>query len=489
VTFTITVENQSNTSVTGLTLADTFTAIAGGGLTLDTGPTFVSSSAGSPAGTLAVGETATYTATFALTIDAVSGGGVRNTVTADATTVVPPGLPPTVVPVPVSDVSDDDDDTDGNTVDDPTELPVDPSLAPTGLSISKTTPRTVVTRGSVVPYTITIRNDNPVVSGELDIVDVLPPGLLFVEGSATLGGVPVAVELQGRVVTWPDVPVPPLSTVVATLQGRVTNGAVAGDLVNVASLRDPATNALLARRTTATVRIEPEGVFDCGDVIGKVFDDRNRDGYQNAPEAAPIIADTYDPDGKFGKYDGAPEVIEDDGTEPGLAGVRLVGVDGTIITTDAFGRYNVPCAMLPLDRGSNFILKLDTRSLPAGYRATTENPLVTRLTPGKMVEMNFGASIAKVVRIDLNANAFTDQGGKAGLSPDLVAGIAGLLPQIAGDAPVVRLSYFLPTGADAQAVRQARSMLRLVEQHIRREWRDAGRTKLTIETTVVRNDG
>ncbi len=489
VTFTIMVENQSNTSVTGLTLTDTFTAIAGGGLTLDSGPTFVSSSAGSPVGTLAVGETATYTATFTLTIEAVSGGGVRNTVTADATTVVPPGLPPSVVPVPVSDVSDDGDDTDGNTVDDPTELPVAPSLAATGLSLTKTTPRTIVTRGSVVPYTITIRNDNPVVSGQLDIVDVLPPGMLYVEGSATLGGVPVAVEVQGRVITWPDVPVPPLSTVVATLQARVTNGAAAGDLVNVATLRDPATNALLARRALATVRIEPEGVFDCGDVIGKVFDDRNRDGYQNAPEAAPIIADTYDPDGKYGKFGGAPEVIEDDGTEPGLAGVRLVGVDGTIITTDAFGRYSVPCAMLPLNRGSNFILKLDTRSLPAGYRVTTENPLVTRLTPGKMVEMNFGASIAKVVRIDLNANAFTDQGGKAGLSPELVAGIAGLLPQIAGDAPVVRLSYFLPAGADAQAVRQARSLMRLVEQHIRREWRDAGRTKLTIETTVVRNDG
>lgn len=490
VTFTITVENQSNTSVTNLTLTDTFTTIAGAGLTLDSGPTFVSSSAGSPAGTLAVDEIATYTATFTLTIDAVSGGGIRNTVTANGETVVPPGLPPSVVPVPVSDVSDDGDDTDGNTVDDPTELAVDPTLAPTGLSLTKTTPRTVVTRGSTVPYTITVRNDNPVVSGQLDIVDVLPPGLLYVEGSATLGGVPITVEVQGRVITWPDVPVPPLSTVVATLQARVTNSAQPGDLVNVASLRNPATNGLLAERATATVRIEPEGVFDCGDVIGKVFDDRNRDGYQNPPEeGAPITEDAYDPDGKYGKYGGAPEVIEDDGTEPGLAGVRLVGVDGTVITTDAFGRYSVPCAMLPADHGSNFILKLDTRSLPAGYRLTTENPLVTRLTPGKMAEMNFGASIGKVVRVDLNANAFVSNDGKAALSPGLVAGIGKLLPQIAGDAPTLRLSYFVAQDADRAAVKQARALMDLVERHIRRVWRDVGRTKLTIEQTVVRNDG
>lgn len=488
VTFTITVENQSNTAVTGLALTDTLTTISGTGLTLDSGPTFVSASAGSPAGTLAVDEVATYTATFTLTIEAVSGGGISNTVTADATTVVPPGLPPSVVPVPVSDVSDDGDDTDGNTVDDPTELIIDPSLAPTGLSLTKTTPRTVVTRGSVVPYTITVRNDNPVVSGRLNIVDVLPPGMLYVDGSATLGGAPVDVRVEGRVITWLDVPIPPLSTVEATLQARVTNSAGPGDLVNVATLRDPTTNGLLAQRATATVRIEPEGVFDCGDVIGKVFDDRNRDGYQNPPEGSPITVDAYDPDGKFGKFGGAPEAIEDDGTEPGLAGVRLVGVDGTVITTDAYGRYSVPCAMLPADRGSNFILKLDTRSLPAGFRVTTENPLVTRLTPGKMVEMNFGASIGKVVRIDLNASAFASEGGTATLSPDLVAGIAALLPQIAGDAPTLRLSYFIPRDADAAGVKRARALLTLVERHIRREWRDLGRTKLTIEQTVVHSD-
>jgi hypothetical protein len=108
--------------------------------------------------------------------------------------------------------------------------------------------------------------------------------------------------------------------------------------------------------------------------------------------------------------------------EPGIPAVRLAGVDGTIITTDEFGRFHVPCAMLPDDRGSNFILKLDTRSLPTGYRMTTENPRVVRLTPGKMTEMNFGATLTRVVRVDLNARAFV--GGEEGQG-GAVAGARG----------------------------------------------------------------
>ncbi len=490
VTFTITVQNLSNTSVNNLTLDDTLTAIDGAAQTLDTGPDFVSADLGSPEGTLLINEIATYTATEVLTVNTVTRGGIRNTVTANALTVVPPGLPPSVVPIPVSDVSDDGIDTDGNVVNDPTEVLVESSLAPTGLTLTKTTPRGVVERGSVVPYTITVRNDNPVVSGQLNIVDVLPPGLLYVEGSATLDGIPIVVRIEGRVITFSNVPVPPLTTVVAIIQARVTTGAQAGELVNTATLRDPATNDLLARQATATVRILPEAVFDCGDVIGKVFEDRNRDGYQNPPRPVAL----GDPDaigggGKYGKYGGAPAVETDDGTEPGVPAVRLAGVDGTIITTDQFGRFHVPCAMLPADRGSNFILKIDTRSLPAGYRLTTENPRVVRLTPGKLTEMNFGVAISKVVRVDLAANAFVRDGdGNAALSEPLKVGIARLLPQITGEAVTLHLAYHLPPKAEAADIKRARALMAMVKRYVAQEWADVGRTKLTVEMTTVRSD-
>jgi uncharacterized repeat protein (TIGR01451 family) len=464
VDYIITVENTGNTPLENLALVDTLTSLAGTSLVLDSGPTFDSATAASPAGNLEIAETATYLASYTLTIASVTDGGISNTATGTALPVYGPGVPGT--PSTINDKSDNGNDLDGNSVDDPTVLVIDPSLAATGLTVTKTTPRGIVERGSVVPYTIEIRNDNPVVSGTLNIVDVLPSGFLYVPNSATLEGVPYAVSVEGRIITWTNVPVPPLTTVTATISARVLTGAQPGEHVNTATIRNPATNGLLAPPATATVRIAPEPVFDCGDVIGKVFDDRNRDGYQNPATDKNSVA-------KEG--------------EAGIPGVRLAGVDGTIITTDEYGRFHVPCAMLPADRGSNFILKLDTRSLPAGYRITTENPRVVRLTRGKMTEINFGAAITRIVRIDLNVDAFvSDAQGKATLSPGLVNGIANLLPRIAAEAANLRLAYYLGPKADANDVSKARALMSMVERHIRKEWRDIGRVKLTIETTIVR---
>ena len=287
-------------------------------------------------------------------------------------------------------------------------------------------------------------------------------------------GAPFTATVIGRTVTWIGVPVPPFSTVSLTLRGRVTDGAGPGELVNTASVRNPDTGALIPPLATATVRIMPEAVFDCGDVIGKVFDDRNRDGYQNPAGSTPPSSDAL---AERGRLEG----------EPGLPDVRLVGVDGTTIITDQYGRYHVPCAMLPEDRGSNFILKLDTRTLPTGFRMTTENPRVVRLTPGKLTEMNFGAALTRLVRVDLNMAGFdTASNGRLALSAPLARGLDGLLQQIA-DTPVhLRIAFHLPKTADRAAERAARSRMRLVERYIRREWRDIGQVKLTIERTLVR---
>ena len=76
------------------------------------GPTFVSSSASSSQGSLAVSEIATYTATYSVTQQAVDSGSVVNTVLATASS-----------PQNTNDVidrSDNGDDSDGETQDDNT---------------------------------------------------------------------------------------------------------------------------------------------------------------------------------------------------------------------------------------------------------------------------------------------------------------------------------------------------------------------------------
>ena len=479
--YQITLENTGNIALENVTVVDELRDFDGFGLVLSSGPDFVSASAGSPEGRLEAGEMATYSATFVINDQALNAGGTSNTVDGGGIPVTIDGVPGS--PDPVRDTSDDGDDTDGNTDDDPTEFtlippPVGGSIADS-VSLAKTTTRDVVRRGEVVPYMITVMNDKDIASSSFTLVDTLPTGFAFVPGSASL--TPTSVE-AGQI-TWTGIQLPPRSSVEIMLSARILTSVRAGDHINRANLLNPATGQPVVPEATATVRITPEAVFDCGEVIGKVFVDLNGDGYQNAPGASDgTVTDQSYAGGKAGKL-GAPLPK----TEAGIPNVRLVTVDGSIITTDEYGRYSVPCAMLPEGKGSNFILKLDDRTLPAGFRVTTENPRVVRLTPGMMSELNFGATIGRVVRVDLDGSAFgLTSEGKVALSDPLKRGIAQLLPRIADEAVNLRLTFHVPQDADAAAIKAARKMMQAADKHIKREWRDVGRTRLRVEQTIAR---
>ena len=484
--YEITVENTGNTPLEDVVLTDTLLDLNGAALTLTAGPDFVSADQGSPEGELEMGEIATYSASFTVDLQAINSGGVENSVLAEAMPVYGPGVPGT--PEPISDVSDNGIDSDGNTEDDPTIYRFQAVITSNGLTLTKTTPRDIVERGQTVPYTITVTNDNAFVVAPVDIVDILPGHFMVDPDSATLDGVSVAVGVEGLRITWEGVTLPANSTVTATIDARVLNGVRAGVHTNTVSVYDPGTGDVLVGPATADVRILPEAIFDCSDVIGRVFEDHNGNGYQDDPTAARdggITDQTYYGGGKGDKLSKAPP--SEPSVERGIPGVRLVAVDGTVITTDENGLYSVPCAALPADRGSNFILKLDERTLPTGFRPTTENPRVVRLTPGVMAEINFGASIGKVVRIDLGRAAFeTDAHGAPALRPALDLGIRRMVSEISGEAVIIRLAWHVAAGADADEVAQGRALMRLVEKRVREEWRKAGRTQLRIETTIVR---
>jgi len=485
ITYTITARNTGNVPLENVALDDTLTDFNGDPLTLTTQPDFVSADDGSAEGLLNIGETATYSASFAFNLQAVNAGGIRNTATATGLGVYGPGVPG--VPSVVSDVSDDDDDLDGNTEDDPTEHVILSSGSNVlgagnvaGLSLAKTTPSNIVQRSDVVPYTITITNENPFTVGPADIEDRLPNGLIYIPGTATLNGAPADVTFTAGRVTWPDVTIAASGDTVVTLEARVLNGARAGNLVNTANLLDSTSGDRLTAPASAVVQILPEAVFDCTDVIGKVFNDLNGNGYQDAPQGVDrtaITDQTY-----YGGKKGAPAAVEPR-DEVGIPGVRLATVDGTIITTDANGLYSVPCAALAANGGSNFILKVDTRSLPAGYRMTTENPRVVRITPGMMSEVNFGATVGQVVRVDLNASAF-DANGNA--SAALTNGLRDVLQQIAGTPSTMVLAFHVPASATANDVSAARALLDNVEAQVKADWRDIGQVRLRIEQTIVR---
>lgn len=85
--------------------------------------------------------------------------------------------------------------------------------------------------------------------------------------------------------------------------------------------------------------------------------------------------------------------------------MRAATANGLLITSDAEGRFHIPCPMTPdQDRGSNFVLKLDARTLPSGFRLTTGGPPDPR-HPARR-QLNFGATIHRVVRVELSDAAF-----------------------------------------------------------------------------------
>ena len=220
-------------------------------------------------------------------------------------------------------------------------IPLDPQLAG-AISITKTTPLLNVTRGQLVPYVITVNNVAGLLLTDVSIVDRLPAGFTYVPGSALLDGVPTEPSVVGRALSWNGLVIAGTQVRTVRLLLAVGAGVTEGEYVNRAQAMNGVTGSAMSGEATATVRIVPDPTFDCTDVTGKVFNDVNRNGRQ------------------------------DDG-EDGLPGVRVVTARGLQATTDQYGRYHITCAVTPNEsRGSNFVLKLDDRTLPSGFRMSTD---------------------------------------------------------------------------------------------------------------------
>ena len=312
-------------------------------------------------------------------------------------------------------------------------IPIDPELGGS-VSISKTSSVTNVTRGDLVPYTITVSNVFGAPLYDNNIVDRLPAGFKYVTGSARLDGQPVEPLIDGREAVWNDLDLQVNQRKTIQFLLVVGSGVSEGEYVNRAQVVNTAIGAAVSGEATATVRVVPDPDFDCTDFIGKVFDDRNLNGQQ-------------------------------DNGEKGLAGVRVVTVRGLIATTDEHGRFHITCAAVPNeDRGSNVILKLDDRSLPTGFRLTTENPRVQRATRGKMISFNFGATIHRVVRIDIADGAFEPKSSEMRLQ--WRPRIDQLLEELEKAPSLLRLSYL----ADVEPKGLVNQRLGALKKEITRQW-------------------
>ncbi len=332
-------------------------------------------------------------------------------------------------------------------------IPLDPVLGG-AVSISKTTPRINVSKGDLVPYQITFNNSLSVALADFSLRDDYPAGFRYIEGSArytddsTQTTVAVEPTRAGRSLTWTDLGIAASSSGKIVMLLAVGAGVSEGEFVNRVQSFSSVTNLALSGQATATVRVVPDPTFDCTDVIGKVYDDANHNGYQ------------------------------DEG-EKGLPDVRVMSIEGLGVHTDPHGRFHITCAIVPnATRGSNFILKVDDRTLPSGYRMTTRQTQVLRATRGKALKFSFGASIHRVVGLDLADAVF--EPGTSDLRTQWKPSLAKLLDELAKSDAILRLTYI----ADIETKKLVDARLRVIEKQIREAWAARGGKALEVESEI-----
>ncbi len=327
-------------------------------------------------------------------------------------------------------------------------VPLDPRLDG-AVAITKTTPLVNVTRGQLIPYVITISNSYGADLYDVNVLDLFPAGFRYIEGSARFDDRQEEPIVNGRQLTWANLALATDGLHEIKLLLAVGAGVTEGEFVNRAMAVHAVTGNAMSAEASATVRIIPDPTFDCTDVFGKVFNDNNRNGFH-------------------------------DGDEPGIAGVRLVTPTGLAASTDANGRYHITCAAVPKEgRGSNFVLKVDDRTLPSGFRLSTRPVQVQRATRGKALRMNFGASIHRVVGLDV-ADAVFEPGTDV-VRQQWRHRVGMLIEELRKAPSTLRLSYV----GDLEPEPLVQQRLALLREQIEQAWRaDGGGYELVVEEEI-----
>ncbi|MEM9056289.1 MAG: OmpA family protein, partial [Pseudomonadota bacterium] len=222
--------------------------------------------------------------------------------------------------------------------------------------------------GDVVTYVVRIRNQDDRAVTDVQLVDTPPPGLRFLAGSARLDGVPLEDPPAGAVLRFAIGTVGALDdsngngladegeSGYRELRYRaiVGSGATPGTHVNRVTAVDVCDTCVIANLAEAPLEVMLDPVFDLGTIVGKVFHDSNRDGWQQLDEA-------------------------------GIGEVMVALDDGTYALTDNHGRYHFP-AVRPGQR----LVKINRDTLPGVAQTTTTEAKVLMVTPGLMAKASFG---------------------------------------------------------------------------------------------------
>jgi len=304
--------------------------------------------------------------------------------------------------------------------------------------------------GEIASYSLELTTPEGFGAIGIAVKDVLPPGFLHLPDSATANGAAVSSSVDGGTILFHNVTVLPETPIVIVYGARVGASVKSGEHRNRAFAVDPSTGQRVSNEATAIVNVASEAIFDCATILGQVFVDENHNGYR-------------------------------DKGEPGVPGSSISDISGARVTTDAHGRFSIPCVSRTVSRiGSSHLLKLDPRSLPTGYRIVTENPRHVRLSAGSVSTVEFGVTQARVLRIDITDDAFTSDGMQ--LRPEWARQVETIVNLLQVQPSVLRIVYRSKTGNDGSA----RSRIWEVRRAIEKLWRTKrNRYRLDVETAII----
>lgn len=239
------------------------------------------------------------------------------------------------------------------------------------IQISKSGDRANAAPGDTVVYRLTIRNISDGTLDTLSISDILPVGFRFLPNSvkAELNGqvIPITANANGRNIRFnTNTALPREGAIIVAYAAQLTPDALRGDgrnLANVNALRTD--NDLEVRDGPAIyrIRVNPGILSDCGNILGRVFVDKNFDGEQQPGE-------------------------------PGVANAVVWMDDGNRITTDENGLFHVTCVLPGARTGALDLTTLPGYTLAPNLRFIERNSpsRLVRLSPGGTVRMNFGVT-------------------------------------------------------------------------------------------------
>ncbi|MEG0816794.1 hypothetical protein [Cetobacterium sp.] len=224
--------------------------------------------------------------------------------------------------------------------------------------------------GEAVEYEIIVENNNE--SRFIDVVlkDRIPSGFKYVKNTTeiTMSGLDGVFKtnddeiLTGEPVvgsnglSFPKFSMEPFTKYRVRYLLKPSVGVTFGKYVNSAYV--DLNGSRISNIAHATVSIQADALLDTASIIGKVFEDKNGDGYQDK--------------GEFG-----------------IPGVRLITPKGIVIETDQFGRYHVPDEWVYSKNGKNYEVKLDDTTLPKDMEVLSENPQIRRISPYALTKFNF----------------------------------------------------------------------------------------------------